>query len=175
MRALVLFPDGFAAEAFTVVDVLRRGFVETTTAGLTSTIVQGATKIKFMADSKLTDIRADDYDVLVLPGGSGHRNLLNSKAVIEIIKNFDKQKKYLAAMCESPIVLAKAGVIENKIVAVYPGYESQVPRPREAKVIVAGNVITCRFPADAIDFALKLVEIAQGKKTAMKLKQELIA
>lgn len=175
MKALILLPEDFGElEALTVIDILRRGSVEIVAAGLNSTMVQGSRKTKFMADKKLSDVRTDDYDILILPGGPCHKSMTNSKAVIELIKKFERNKKYIAAMCEAPIVLAKAGVIENKIVTVYPGYESAVPRPRDAKVIVAGNVITCRSPANAMDFALKLVEIAAGKKAALKVKQEIL-
>ncbi|MBI2578529.1 MAG: DJ-1/PfpI family protein [Candidatus Aenigmarchaeota archaeon] len=176
MKVLLLLAEGFSEiDAFTVVDVLRRSGVDVETCGLASSSVTGARKTKILADKKLEAVNHDDYDILVIPGGPGYKNLINSSAVIKIIKAFDTQKKYIAAMCESPVVLAKAGIISDKIVTVYSGLEQQVPRPRNARVIVAGNVITCRSPSAAADFALKLVEIAVGKKAALKTKQELFA
>ena len=171
----MLLPERFSEiEAFTVLDILRRAGIDVTLSGITSSSVQGARKAQITADTKLENIISDDYDMLILPGGPGYKNLINSAAAMKLIKAFGMQKKYIAAMSEAPVVLAKAGVIEENLVAVYPGYEQQVPRPRNARVIVDSNVITCRSPSAAMDFALKLVEIAAGKKAAAKTKQELI-
>ena len=175
MRVLVVLTDGFEEiEAFTPVDVLRRAGADVTVAGLVSSIVEGAHKVKVMTDKKLSDVDANTYDMLVLPGGPGYRSLLNSSAVINLVKDFNRKKKFIAAICMAPAVLAKAGVLDDKIATIYPGAESQLPKPREAKVIVAGNIITSRSPGTAMDFALKLAEIAADKQTAQNIRTKMV-
>lgn len=174
MKVLLLIPEGFSEiDTFTVLDILRRSGIEVTTCGIAASAVAGARRAAITADAKLDNVSAEDYGMLILPGGPGYKNLLNSASVMKLIKAFAAQKRYIAAMCEAPLALAKAGVIDDKIVTVYPGLEKQVPRPREAKVIVADNIITCRSSSTATDLALKLVEIAAGKKAAQKTKQEI--
>ncbi|MEM7819540.1 MAG: DJ-1/PfpI family protein [Candidatus Aenigmatarchaeota archaeon] len=175
MKALVLFADGFEEiEAFTVVDVLRRANVDVTTVGLTSTVVEGAHKIRFIADKKIMDINPNDFDALILPGGPGYKNLANSNSVLEMINDFNKKKKIIGAICASPAVLAKAGILEDKIATIYPGMESELPRPRDAKVIVAENVVTSRSPGTAMEFAFKLAEILAGKNAARKIRESFL-
>lgn len=175
MKALVLLADGFSeTEAFTVIDILRRAGTSITTASMSSSVVNGASNTKTVADEKISDIDPYSYDLLVLPGGPGYKNLLNSNKVLEIVKNFNKKQKYLAAICESPAVLAAAGIMEDKIGTINPGWESKLPRPRDAKVVVARNVITARNSAVAMDFALKLAEITSGQKAASKLRRQLL-
>jgi len=175
MSALVILSNGFEeVEAFTVIDVLRRAGIDVVTVGLTTTMVDSAQRVRVMADKKLSDISPEDFEALILPGGPGYRNLLNSNAVIELVKSFDKNKKIVAAICAAPAVLAKAGILEDKIATIYPGMESQLQRPRDAKVIVAGNVITSRGPGTSMEFALKLAEILAGANTAKTIREGMV-
>ena len=174
MKALMLLADGFSEmDAFTVIEVMKRAGSEVVTASLSSSVVTGASKTKVVADKKLGEIDPYLYDMLILPGGPGYKNLLNSGKVIELIKNFDKNKKYIAAMCGSPEILAAAGVLEDKIATINPGWESKLPRPRDAKVVVARNIVTSSTSAAALDFALKLAEI-MNKKGADKVRKSLM-
>jgi protein deglycase len=175
MKVFVLFADGFEElEAFTIVDILRRANVDVTTVGLNSTVVEGAHKIKFMADKKITDVNTDSFDGVILPGGPGYKNLANSSLVLKILKKFDNDKKYIGAICAAPVALAKAGVLDDKVATIYPGMESEIPKPRDAKIIVAHNVITAKSPGMSIEFSLKLVELFASKAAANKVRAALV-
>ncbi len=174
-KAFIILADGFEEiEALTVVDVLRRGGIQVTTVGLVSTVVEGSHYVKIITDKRLSEVDPDNFEMVILPGGPGYKKLSNSKVVLDILKRFDKKKKFIAAICAAPVVLARAGIINEKIVTVYPGLEKEVPRPRDASVIVDGNVITSRAPGASILFSLKLVEILTNKKIAEKIKKDLV-
>jgi len=174
MKTLILVADGFEEiEAFTVIDILRRSGVDVTVAGLISTVVTGAHEVRIIADKRLGELNTAEYDALVLPGGPGHKHLLNSQAAINLIKDFDKKKKFIAAICASPAVLAKAGVLDERIATIFPGMESQIPKPRDEKVVIDGHVITSRSAGTAMEFALKLSEIFSGKNTSTKVMESL--
>lgn len=175
MRAVIILAEGFEEiEAFATIDILRRANVEVTIASLSSSIVESSRKIRTMTDKRLAEIKVDDYDAVILPGGPGYKNLANSQAVLSLIKEFDKKKKIVAAICAAPSVLAKAGILETRIATIYPGMESQIPKPRDAKVVVDGNVVTAKSPGTAIDFAIKLAEILAGKAAARKVREDLV-
>lgn len=174
MKSLILLTDGFEdIEAFSVIDILRRANLDITAAGVRSSVVVSAHGVRIMAEKRLNEINPDAYDTLILPGGPGYKDLSNSKTVISLIKDFDKKKKLIAAICAAPLVLEKAGILEKRIVTLYPGLEKRVSRPRDAKVVVDGHIITSRSPGTAIDFALKLTEIMAGKNVARRVRTEL--
>lgn len=175
MKALVLFADGFEEiEALTIVDVLRRAGVDITTIGLNSTVVEGSQHVRFMADKKITDVNTDMFDAIILPGGPGYKNLLNSSVVLKMLKKMDSEKKYIGAIGHAPIVLAKAGLLDDKIATVYPDNVSEIPKPRDAKIIVVRNVITAKSTGMAIEFSLKLAEILVGKSAAKRVRDFLV-
>jgi 4-methyl-5(b-hydroxyethyl)-thiazole monophosphate biosynthesis len=175
MKALIILADDFEdIEAFTTIDVLERAGIEVTKLGITSKLVTSAHGVRVMVDGLLSGADMAPFDILVLPGGPGYKNLLNSAAVIKTVKQFDKEGKTIGAICAAPIVLAEAGILDDKMAVVYPGLEKKIPRVRDAKVIASGNIITSKGPGTALEFSLMIVERTVGKKAVAKLKQSLI-
>jgi 4-methyl-5(b-hydroxyethyl)-thiazole monophosphate biosynthesis len=168
--------DGFEEiEATTTIDILRRGGVNVTTAGLQGTIVRGARGVKLIADMKMEDVNFDKFDGMILVGGDpGWKNLSLSKKVMDAVQKYHGSKKTLAAICAAPCILAKAGVLAEKRATVYPGMEWEIPRPRNEKVIADGHVITSQGPGTAVDFALKIVEIVAGKDKVAKVRKDIV-
>lgn len=176
MNALVPLAEGFEEiEAMTVVDVLRRAGIKVTTAGLPGTIVEGSRNVKVLADTKLEDVVEKDYDAVILVGGSpGYTNLSKSQKVKKIIGELHRDGKLVAAICGAPTVLAEAGILTNVKATCYPGLEKYIPKPRNERLLVEGNVITSQGPATAMEFSLKLVEHLAGKETMKNVKEQLL-
>jgi 4-methyl-5(b-hydroxyethyl)-thiazole monophosphate biosynthesis len=177
MKVMVPLAEGFEEiEALTIVDVLRRAGIKVDTVGIVSSMVTGAHGVRITADKKLIEIKPEEYDAIVLPGGNpGYKNLAKSARITEILQKMNEEGKLIAAICASPSVLAKAGILENKRATIYPGMENELPYPRGDRVVVDGNIITSQGPGTAMEFALKIVEVSLGSNTAMNLKRELIA
>lgn len=163
----VLFANGFEEiEALTVVDVLRRAEVQCDIVTLEGKEVLGAHNIAIKGDKVIGDY-LKDYDMIVLPGGMpGATNLRDNDAVIELIKYFNDNNKFIAAICAAPIVLAKAEVINNINITSYPGYEEDLKNGKymEELVVVDGNIITSRGPATTLEFSYKLLEVLNCDK-----------
>lgn len=176
MKILVPFAEGFEEiEALTIVDVLRRAGIEVDMVGVPGMIIRGANGVKVYMDKRIAEVNPNEYDGIVLPGGNpGYQNLSRSLKILEIIKQFASEKKLIGAICASPIVLKKAGVLENKKATIYPGMEKEIPYPRGDRVVIDDNIITSQGPGTAIEFALKIVEYLAGKEKAYKLKKSLI-
>ena len=169
---MLLINDGFEEiEAFTIVDILRRVKVNITIVGLISTVVESDRRVKVITDKRFSDIDPNNYDILILPGGSAYKGLMNSQAVLNMIRDFNKKGKLIGAICAGPCVLAKAGILDDRLATVYPGLEKEIPRPRDAKIVVDRNIITSRSPGTAMEFALKIAEILAGKKEVKRLKE----
>lgn len=162
----ILLANGFEEiEALAPVDILRRAQISIETLSMNSTLeVVSSREIVIRAD-KLFDNRGD-YDMIILPGGQGAWLLREDDRVIKLLKEYNAQEKYIAAICAAPMCLGKSGVANHKNVTSYPSDEvkSYLKESNylEDNVIVDGHIITSRGPATAFDFAYKIVEILGG-------------
>ena len=162
-KALIILAEGFEEiEAITPVDILRRAGIDITIAGLKGTSIRGSRQITVIADKELEGTETD-YDAVILPGGGhGAKNLAQSERVNTIIKTMNNNGKIIAAICASPaVVLAPAGILDNKFATCYPGEEenfSSYTTFKEENVVVDGNIITSRAPGTALEFSLTIVE-----------------
>jgi len=169
--------DGFEEiEAFVPLSVLRGAGVQVDTVGLAGSVASGSHGTRVSTDKRLAEVRVDDYDGIVLPGGGrGCANLERSKAVMDIIAGMNERGKLVAAICAAPLLLAKAGVLKNRKATVYPGMERELPYPRPGRVVVDGNVVTSQGPGTAVDFALEIVKQLLGPAAAEKQRKGLVA
>lgn len=180
-KALVFLATGFEEiETVTVVDVLRRAGVDVTVAGLTPNVVEGAHGIKIVPDKSIDDVKVEDFDAFVVPGGNpGYKNLRKDQRVINIIKKAFNSNKLVAAICAGPTVLSDAGILEGKACTIYPGMDEELEagggKPKHDIVVVDGNIITSRGPATALPFALKLAEKLAGKQAAEAVSKKTMA
>ncbi|MDP4144780.1 MAG: DJ-1/PfpI family protein [Bacillota bacterium] len=177
-KVLLFLAEGFEEiEALTVVDVLRRASITCDTCSIKDTEVTGAHGITVKADKLIEDINKADYDVVVLPGGMpGSTNLRDNEKVINIVKEFYSSGKLVSAICAAPIVLAKAGILEDKKVTSYPGFQPELGACSysEELVVQDGNLLTSRGPATALYFAYKLVENIKGQEEAANLREGML-
>jgi 4-methyl-5(b-hydroxyethyl)-thiazole monophosphate biosynthesis len=176
---LVPLAEGFEEiEAVSIIDVLRRGGVEVTTAYLFNREVNGANGITVLANMSIDDVVSEEYDMMVLPGGiPGAEHLRDDERVQKLLKEFDAKGKRVGAICAAPIALEAAGVLKEGYTC-YPSYEEQIATggfTDEYKVVESGNVITSRGPGTAICFALAIVRELVGEETYNQLKVGLLA
>lgn len=165
-------------EGLTVVDVLRRADIEVRTVAIGNSLeVKGRSGITVLADLNFRDVDYDSGVMIVLPGGQpGSTHLLNDQGLKEKIMNYNKEGKYLAAICAAPMVLAAHGILKGKKATIYPGMENFLKEGifSEGDVVEDENIITSRGPATAMKFALKLVELLSGKEKAEEIARELL-
>jgi 4-methyl-5(b-hydroxyethyl)-thiazole monophosphate biosynthesis len=175
MRVLVPLAEGFEEiEAVTIIDVLRRADIEVVTAGVKGRNVRGSHDIVVSAESEISEIDVSDFDAVILPGGMpGSANLRENSRVISIVRDIHGRNGTVAALCAAPIVLAEAGILKEKEVTCFPGFEKDLRGANctGEPVMVDGNIITGKGPGCAIPFSLKLVEVLSGKETADQLKK----
>ena len=88
-KVLVPLAPGFEEiEAITVVDILRRADVEVTVAGTQAGAIEASRKTKHLPDCTLDDAlaRADEFDMIVLPGGQPGTNNLRADPRVRAIR-----------------------------------------------------------------------------------------
>src|SRR5207244_7968722 len=74
----------------------------------------------FALNGTFDQIRPEDYDALVLPGGRAPEYIRLIPRVIEIVHHYSKANKPIAAICHAAQILAAAGVLKGKKCSAYP-------------------------------------------------------
>lgn len=175
----VFLADGFEEiEALTVVDLLRRCDIKTTTVGIGREAIRGAHGILVQSDMADKDFIADENtDMIVLPGGMpGTKNLEASATVQSAIDYCLENGRYIAAICAAPTILGHRGLLNGYCALCYAGMENQLEGAQiaEGTVCVSDKFITSKGPGTAIDFSLKIVEILKSKDISDALAASLL-
>lgn len=179
MKVYVMLADGFEEiEALSVVDVLRRGEVETIMVSTKSDkIVVSARNIPVIADSIIEKIEAKPEDMIVLPGGGkGVEGLYASDVLKKLLESHQNQNGYIAAICAGPTVLGRMGLLRGVNATCYPGCEADLQGAiiSQEEVVVDRNFITSRGPGTSLAFSYKLLEILKGKVTKDKISRGML-
>ena len=120
-------------------------------------------------DKTLDEVKADDYNALMLPGGVMNPDTLrhNTKA-LTFVKDFFKQNKPVAAICHAPWTLISAGVVKGRKMTSYKSIKDDLINAGanwvDQEVVVDQGFVTSRNPNDLPAFNAKLIEeIKEGK------------
>lgn len=81
---------------------------------------------RFAINTDFDCVDVNKYDALVLPGGRAPEYLRLNARVLEIVKQFDDQRKPIAAICHGPQILAAAGVLGDKQCSCYPAVQFEI-------------------------------------------------
>jgi protease I len=81
---------------------------------------------RFTLNASFADVKPQDYDALVVPGGRSPEYLRMNKQVIALVQHFSRENKPIAAICHGAQLLAAAGVIRGKRVSAYPACAAEV-------------------------------------------------
>lgn len=82
----------------------------------------------FTLNATFEEVKAEDYDALVIPGGRAPEYIRLNNAVLKAVRHFAKRKKPIAAICHGAQVLAAAGVLEGRKCSAYPAVGPEVTR-----------------------------------------------
>ena len=177
MKTIFVFlADGFEEiEALTPVDILRRaGLSVKTVSVMDEQVVAGAHGVPVLADVMFDEVNAEDAEMILLPGGlPGATNLDAHQGLSQMILDFAKEEKPLAAICAAPLVFGNRGLLEGKKATCYPGFETYLKGAQYTAALVEkdGNFITGKGPGAAMEFAFAMVEKYFGMDKVNELKQ----
>ena len=78
------------------------------------------------ADLAIKDVKVDDYVAVLLIGGRAPEYLRNQKKVVEILKEFDRQRKWILSICHGIQMATTAGLVRGKKVSCYEHVKFEV-------------------------------------------------
>ena len=80
----------------------------------------------FTLNATFAEVKAADYDALVIPGGRAPEYLRLNDEVLAIVRHFDAAGKPIAAICHAAQILAAAGVVKGRKISAYPACAPEV-------------------------------------------------
>lgn len=82
----------------------------------------------FAINATFDEIRAEDYDALVIPGGRAPEYIRLDERVLNIVRHFAGANKPLASICHGQQVLVAAGVLEGRHCTAYPAVRPDIEK-----------------------------------------------
>lgn len=172
-KIAILATDGFEEIELTAPMEELRGY------GATVHIISEKDKIRswknrdwgseFKADAILKDVSVDDYDVLILPGGTINPDRLRrNKEAIAFIKEFDRQGKLIAAICHGPQLLIEAGLLKGRAATSFHSIRTDMINAgvdwEDTVAVRDGNIITSQSPDTLPAFLKKIIDMLKLEK-----------
>ena len=117
----------------------------------------------FDVDRAVSDASVDEYDALVLPGGTVSPDKLRvDDSAVAFVREFVNSGKPVAAICHGPWTLVEAGVVAGRKLTSYPSIRTDLRnaggRVVDEEVVVDKNLVTSRSPSDLPAFCSTIVQ-----------------
>ena len=122
------------------------------------------------ADKAARDVSADDFDLLVIPGGFAPDFLRRHEAILRLTGDMAERGKVVAAVCHGPAVLCSTQALKGKKATCFFAIKDDVVNAgakwSDAEVVRDGNLITSRKPDDLPAFMQAVVQALREAKPA---------
>ena len=126
-----------------------------------------------MANKTIEEIHPDEYDLLIIPGGSpdgAPTTVRNNGKAVEIARSFFSKNKPVAAICHGPYLLVSADLVKGRRLTSYwgDGVPDEIKRAggkwEDKDVVVDGNLVTSRWPMDISAFLREVMKMVEKLK-----------
>ena len=157
MKVLIVTADGFEdAEVSVPAEGLSCHGIDFDIAAPHAGPIRGKHGSEITAGKSIRDVRADEYDGLILPGGRAPATLRTLQSVLDLVRAFAVAGKPIAAICHGPQVLVSAGLLRGRRATGYRGIAGELRRAgaeyENSEVVVDDNFVTSRQPGDLSAF-----------------------
>ncbi len=118
------------------------------------------------ADLAFKDVKPEEYDGLVIPGGRAPEWIRNDESLPSVVKHFFEANKPVAAICHAALVLAAYGLINGRTVTAYPALKADVENAGakfvDQEVVVDGKLVTSRAWPDHPAFMREFLKLLKS-------------
>ena len=181
-RVLIVATDGFEDwELFGPRQILQERGAEVVLATLKLDPIQGTVHDDpgrtIRPDLTIDDVRADDFDALVLPGGVRNPDQLRThENVIRLIKAFARAGKPIGAICHAPWLLVEADLLRGRTATSWPSIRTDVRNAGATIVdeaaVTDANIVTSRNPDDVEAFTNALIDLIEDQPDVTEIDVE---
>jgi protease I len=175
VKALFISADSYEdSELLVPYYRLREERIEVDIASMKKEPIKGKHGYEVDVTKTLEQVKPDDYDILVLPGGKAPEAVRKEAKALEIARNFFMKGKPVAAICHGPQTLITAGLLKGRRATCYRSVAEELKEAgaiyEDKEVVVDGNLVTSRQPSDLPVFMreiMKLIRRGVNKKKAV--------
>jgi protease I len=122
------------------------------------------------SDKSIKDVSADDFDLIVIPGGFAPDFLRRNEAILRFVSTMAEQGKVVAAICHGPWVLCSTQALKGRRATCFFAIKDDVMNAGanyvDAEVVRDGNLITSRKPDDLPAFLQTILQAVREAKPA---------
>jgi len=122
------------------------------------------------AEKSASDVRANDYDLIVIPGGSSPDQMRRNEHMVKLVQEAAALKIPMAAICHGPWMLCSTNVLKGKRCTSYMSIVHDVVNAGgewvDEECVVDGPIITARTPDDLPAFSNAILEYLEKGKAA---------
>ena len=117
----------------------------------------------FSVDKLVADASVEDFDALLLPGGTVNPDKLRmDDDAVAFVRDFVSSGKPVAAICHGPLTMIEAGVVSGRTLTSFPSIRTDLRNAGatvvDEEVCVEGNLLSSRSPDDLPAFCTAIVE-----------------
>jgi protease I len=109
------------------------------------------------SEKGIDEVRPDDYQAILIPGGHSPDQIRKDKKIIEFVKKFDSMKRPIAAVCHGPQVLLTARLVRGRTLTAWETVQGDLEQAganvKDQEVVTDQNWITSRKPEDLKAFS----------------------
>jgi protease I len=171
-RVLIVATDGFEEwELFGPKQILEKRGAEVVLASLKTDPIQATVHDDpgktIRPDLTIDQANADDFDALILPGGVRNPDTLRLHGnVVDLIRDFDRQAKPIAAICHGPWLLVEANLLRGRTATSWPSIRTDLRNAGatvvDEPVVTDGNIVTSRKPDDVEPFTNAVIDLVES-------------
>jgi protease I len=115
-----------------------------------------------VADLSIEKTSAAEFDAVVIPGGYSPDLMRRKPAMVDFVREMDKAGKPVAAICHAGWMLVSAGIVKGRRATSFFSIKDDMvaagARYEDEAVVVDGNLITSRRPADLPKFVPAIID-----------------
>ncbi len=117
----------------------------------------------FPVDRVINDVSVEDYDALLLPGGTVNPDKLRMEAAaVNFVRDFVQSGKRVASICHGPWSFVEADVARGRRLTSWPSVRTDLRNAGaevvDEQVVTDGNITTSRSPDDLPAFCERIVQ-----------------
>ncbi|MBF1203722.1 MAG: DJ-1/PfpI family protein, partial [Fusobacterium periodonticum] len=145
MKTYIFLANGFEIlETFSPVDVLKRCGAEVITVSTEKNLFVSSSQNNIVkADVMLNEIDYKDADLVVIPGGyPGYINLRENKDVVDIVKYFLENDKYVASICGGPTIFSHNKIANGAKITAHSSVRKEIEENRFPGYVLVEMVMT---------------------------------
>jgi len=142
---------------------LKEEGVEVTVVGSgTASVYHSKYGIPVEVNKKASEVKADDFDVVVIPGGYAPDKMRIHREMVGLVRDLFNKGKVVACICHGGWMLVSAGILKGKKATSFIAIKDDMVNAgafwQDSEMVRDGNLITSRKPDDLPAFCRATVE-----------------